>query len=604
MFTKKSPTFCRLRKWAVILMSFYFAFPIIVNAQSSKKAYIWYFGDKAGIDFSSGTPVPLANSALQSFEGSTVATTASGELLFYSNGGSMPYVGAIWNRNHQMMPNGNLAGAGGCNSAFQSVITVPLPGSTHLHYVFTTDCMENSGTGGLRYNVVDMNLDGGLGDVVLKGIKLTGPVDESLTAIQHKNGKDWWIITHKLNTDSFYVYLLTATGISGVVKTKIGLTTPDYAGAIVASANGQRLVHCGLSFTTLYRFDNATGKITDPVYLSTHGYSAAFSPNCKLLYVADGMGKNIYQFDLTATDIAASRVTIGTTAAQGVGYMQLGPDGKIYVAKFVTATHLGVIEQPNVSGSACTYVDNGFYLGGRMTRGGLPNFPNNYVGECASYSIDRLPGTALHPDLKSVTINGAVTVLPLPGKAASLTVMSRKKGDREWQLHPPQNHMAIITDIEENTEYEFKIVSSPDDVNYQPLPEHNIYQLLDQIRPDDNGRESMVLTSRHEAGNLLQGGPRNSSLRNNSFDFSLSPNPASQYVHIELMLSEMPSDITISLLHADGTEVKTQAHSGLRGAVSITLPLDEVPAGLYLIRAIVTNQINTVSGLKKLIVGY
>src|SRR5690606_1129104 len=131
-----------------------------------------YFGDKAGLDFRQGNPVPLANSAMQSFEGSAVATTVTGDLMFYSNGGSTPYQGGVWNRNHQMMPNGNLTGAGGCNSSFQSSLILPLPRSVDKYYLFTTDCMENSSVGGLRYNVIDMHFDGGLGDVVAKGVKL------------------------------------------------------------------------------------------------------------------------------------------------------------------------------------------------------------------------------------------------------------------------------------------------------------------------------------------------------------------------------------------------------------------------------------------------
>jgi hypothetical protein len=405
MVTKKLSTYGKLRKAMVVLLSFYFAFPVIINAQTPKKANIWYFGDKAGVDFTSGNPVPLTDGALQSFEGSAVAATASGDLLFYSNGGNTPYTGAVWNRNHQMMPNGNLSGAGGCNSSFQSSLIVPLPRSESKHYLFTTDCMENNAFGGLRYNIIDMNLDGGLGDVVVKGQKLTGPVDESLTAVQHKNGQDWWIVTHKLNTDSFYVYSLTPAGITGVVKTKAGLSTPDNAGAIVVSANGEKLVHCGLSFTTLYNFDKATGKISNPVYLGTPGYSAAFSADCEVLYVADGMNKNIHQYDLKVADISASRVTVGTTSAAGVGYMQLAPDGKIYVSKFVNATHLGVITQPSKRGMTCFYVDNGLHLGGRMAKGGLPNFPNNYVGECADTPVENTSDYSADPSIRYLTGN-------------------------------------------------------------------------------------------------------------------------------------------------------------------------------------------------------
>jgi PKD repeat protein len=51
----------------------------------------------------------------------------------------------------------------------------------------------------------------------------------------------------------------------------------------------------------------------------------------------------------------------------------LGPDGKIYCSLY-TATHLGVINYPNLLGAACGYVDNGPSLNGRSCYLGLPNY--------------------------------------------------------------------------------------------------------------------------------------------------------------------------------------------------------------------------------------
>ena len=70
-------------------------------AVSQKENNIWYFGNRAGLDFNSGTPVNLNNGKLLSIEGCTSICNASGQLLFYSNGMK------VWNRNHQVMQNGN-----------------------------------------------------------------------------------------------------------------------------------------------------------------------------------------------------------------------------------------------------------------------------------------------------------------------------------------------------------------------------------------------------------------------------------------------------------------------------------------------------------------
>jgi uncharacterized protein Usg len=53
----------------------------------------------------------------------------------------------------------------------------------------------------------------------------------------------------------------------------------------------------------------------------------------------------------------------------------LAPDGKIYHARFGKYS-LGVINNPNLIGLSCTYVADGFYLSGRISTFGLPNFYN------------------------------------------------------------------------------------------------------------------------------------------------------------------------------------------------------------------------------------
>lgn len=469
-----------------------FLSPTFAQSPTSKLANIWYFGDKAGLDFTNGHPSAITNSAMQSFEGSAVANDRNGRLLFYTNGGSLPFQGAVWNKNHQMMPNGNLNGAGGCNSALQSSLILPLPQNSSRYYLFTTDCMENNAAGGLRYNIIDLNLDGGLGDIAVKAKKLTESIDESLTAIQHDNGVDWWIVAHKLNSDSFYVYQFTAQGITGVVKQKIGNVTPDYAGALIAPSSGNKLVHTGLSFTTLFDFDKSTGLISNAVDLGVPGYTSAFSTNCDKLYVGDGTGGHIFQFDLKSQDIPASKLLVGTTASAGVGAMQLGPDGKIYVARFVGSTHLGVIHEPSLKGTRSQYVDNGISLNGKMAKGGLPNFPNTYTGNCASTlpvrNFDNLQNAnKIKVKLEGLIANGA-TIRWDGREDAFYSVQFRQKGNNEWNAVEVEGNSFFLENVNLNNEYE--VMVNPKDENivsqFIRLSDHLIADLL----PADSQNET------------------------------------------------------------------------------------------------------------------
>ena len=124
----------------------------------------WVFGYGARVDFSG--PVPVTGSAPISSNEATaiVSDPATGELLFYTDGRR------VWNANDQVMPNGDGLLGGVFNSCTQGALIVPFPCDDERYYLFTLDELEVDpadpvADDGLRYSVVDMTLDGGLGDV-------------------------------------------------------------------------------------------------------------------------------------------------------------------------------------------------------------------------------------------------------------------------------------------------------------------------------------------------------------------------------------------------------------------------------------------------------
>ena len=121
------------------------------------------------------TPQPLRDGKMTTYEGSAVATTSRGELLFYTNGET------VWDRAHHPMPNGQkLMGSG---SSTQSALIVPDPGSGNIFYIFT---VAPQGTPqGLRYSTVDMTRQDGLGDLPRVNALLIQPVAEKLAAVRH-----------------------------------------------------------------------------------------------------------------------------------------------------------------------------------------------------------------------------------------------------------------------------------------------------------------------------------------------------------------------------------------------------------------------------------
>lgn len=394
--------------------------------QAQKEATIWYFGRKAGFDFSAGPPQPLANSGrpIGGPAAVTLCDKRTGQLLFYSD------ATALWNRQHRLMPHGDsLRGFFGIS---QGVLAVPVPGQDQQYYVFTLDPATGPGPGPeparLFYSVVDMRLDAGRGDVVAgrKNRPLAGAFNLQLTAVPHANGRDYWLLTRQWGGNVFGVYLVNANGIALVRAQGIGPAQPpphgvsplpadseELAGFLKASPNGQKVAYAtsGILPLSLFDFDAATGELSHYLnlgpLLSSGGLS--FSPDNSKLYlqnyslVPGRRGRNIIsQFDLAAGSdaaIAASGMSIvagnpatniraDNQSSSGSYTMQLGPDGRLYgnscyldpgLSQINGTENLYLINAPNRRGFACEVRYQPFVFGaGSSACPGFPNFMQHY----------------------------------------------------------------------------------------------------------------------------------------------------------------------------------------------------------------------------------
>ncbi len=367
-------------------------FPLLLFAQN--QGNIWYFGEKAGLDFNAGSPVPILDG--QTYlkdghnEGCSAISDEEGNLIMYSNGE------VIWNKNHQIMPNGS--GLLSHYSSSQAALILPKPGDSRYYYVFTVDGFyQNNLQYGFRYSIVDMTLDNGNGNVVAseKNILLSDTMTEKLTAVRHANGRDYWIITHKYWSDEFIAFQLSCNGIVNQVTTAIGSNHEDTnspnstaaaIGHIAASPSGNRIGICfgntNPSKAEIFDFDKATGVVSNwiPLPDMPSFYGVAFSPDeSKVYFTADGLGgKELLQFDLNAgtpSDIANSSTTIASP--NNILGLQLGPDNKIY-STYYNENYLGVINFPNELGTSCDFVSNGVNLFGRNGSYALPGFVAGY----------------------------------------------------------------------------------------------------------------------------------------------------------------------------------------------------------------------------------
>ncbi|WP_452220427.1 T9SS type B sorting domain-containing protein [Lacinutrix salivirga] len=363
------------------------------------EAAIWYFGNNVGLDFTSGNPEVLTDGQLSTFEGCSTIATPDGDLLFYTDGIT------IWDKNHQIMPNGN--GLLGDPSSTQSALIVPKPNDINRYYVFTVD--NEAGQSGLRFSEVDMTLNNGDGAVTAtKNVLLSTPTTEKISAVQHANGTDFWVVSHSWQSQNFIAYLVSPTGVTttpvissvgffhgnGVVAQTIGYLkiSPDASKlALAIYGNGSKV--------EIFDFDNSTGVVSNPIRLENPvfansgggAYGIEFSPDSSILYVSELLyninSSSVYQFDLSdfnLTSIVASQHTL-YQGSDFIGAIQLAVDGKIYLANEST-TFLDVINSPNVLGPDANYLNKGLDLNGFTCYLGLPPFIQSFFN--ASFQVN------------------------------------------------------------------------------------------------------------------------------------------------------------------------------------------------------------------------
>ncbi|WP_431134823.1 T9SS type B sorting domain-containing protein [Psychroserpens mesophilus] len=364
---------------------------------SQQEASYWYFGQNAGLRFNAGagTVTAVTDGQINTLEGCTSISDATGNLLFYTDGQT------VWNQNHQIMPNGDYFGGTGLlgdPSSTSSGLIVPKPQDPSQYYIFTVDephhdnasAFPNQFTGnydsggsvpvqddgfnnGLNYSLVDINLAGGLGDVdpVEKNIPLItyDPTDqdeisykcsEKITAVKADDCSSFWVITHFV--DRFYAFKVDTNGVdTNPVISTVGPSVPvqgyrrNSLGYIKASPDGSKIAvaHFGFATTTagnaaggvyLFDFDNDTGIVSNSIELygpenNDSPYGVEFSAENKKVYASVNDGPNgngassILQWDLEALNIPASLQMVHSSSSFNAGALQLGIDKRIYRAQ-------------------------------------------------------------------------------------------------------------------------------------------------------------------------------------------------------------------------------------------------------------------------------
>lgn len=388
----------------IAILFLFFLFQGYCQSSDIRRTYVWHFGNGNTIDFSSGSPQLLGGSKIFSHEGVASISDTCGNLLFYTNGDT------IWNKNNQIMPNGlSILGPENYMSSTQGCLIVPQPENDSIYFVFTNDEAENYGQNGHRFSIVNMNLDGGLGDVVEKNNLLYPTSMEKLGATYHQNGTDIWVVSREVvlgNTDddSYVSYLVSSSGVSnqpvysytgGKSGGTLGYLRFNHDGSRMAAAMNASFAHY-IDTIDIYDFDNDQGIVLPEALKLTADtgsvYGLCFSPDNSKLYASffrwDKQYSKVVQYDLTSGDqqtIQSSLTVLGEGNDIIFGAIQIRPDGKLFIGKAnyynSLSDSLSVVNEPNQLGVLCDFQRDGFFLDNLKMSGniGLPNFMDSYL---------------------------------------------------------------------------------------------------------------------------------------------------------------------------------------------------------------------------------
>ncbi|MFM7710018.1 MAG: hypothetical protein ACKO5C_03815, partial [Ferruginibacter sp.] len=381
-----------LKKWLLFLISLWLV--TVWEGFSQQQNNQWRFGGGGGIDFNGSTPVFVSGSLIQTSEGSaSVADKTTGALLFYTDGVT------VWNAQNQVMPNGNglLGGVPVTLSSTTAAVIIPKPGVSYEYYLVTVD--EQSSNNGIRYSVVDMNLDGGLGDIIpgFKNIPIYQTTSEKLEVVPSSDQQFLWLLSHDLPGNSFLAFKVIPGGIQTTpVISSVGGVQGNGSGHLKVNRQFNKLAMGNIFGRTieLFDFDNTTGLVSNPVLINFNAsnpviYGIEFSPNGQYLYVSNL--EFITQFDIslsTPAEIENSRYVIPVAAFGQPATLQLGPDNKIYI----NDGSVDVIDCPNLPGPNCGYRPNAI---ANQTAGGgygLPKWVYD-VSDTPTFAVNTILST-------------------------------------------------------------------------------------------------------------------------------------------------------------------------------------------------------------------
>jgi len=356
-----------MRLHLLFVLFFVFSFSPVF---SQKQTAIWYFGDKAGLDFRTNPPTILTDNVLNADEGCLSMSDTSGNLLFYTNGISFR------DRFHQQF-NTNVLFNINKNSQLGVFVQTVNGFGTGGFYLFAP--RGNGGT--YRWHDVGANLVTGACWLGSTEVSVPGSVNSSISVAEkisaYYTQNVTWVVAPSISGKIFATKIANNHVLTTIESTVTPITGNSIKGTLKISPDGRLVAYTRLenNVAIVGKFNSVTGEFTNAQVLSVQGaYGCEFSPDATKLYVSSILDGAIYQFDVCpAIDSIYQTATVVGYCSAAAASMQLALNGRIYIAH-ANQSVLSAIAQPNAKGFACGFLNAAQSLGNGICKLGLPNF--------------------------------------------------------------------------------------------------------------------------------------------------------------------------------------------------------------------------------------
>lgn len=346
---------------------------IISFTCKAQRADVWVFGANFTIDFKEKNPSP------EYFSGYNASFGAEGEstATYCDENGDLKYYflsPKIYDGDKKELK--GTAGIKYNQTNTKGVLFVPYPNHPDSILFFSTDRYGLYGPQNLYLSTINND------SVYRLNTLIDSAVIEGVTAIQHSNGDDYWLLTHSVDSASneFKAFLIDSSGVSTTpISSNIGLINSCFQGAcgdvqaIEVNSCGNKIAYQYLDVIQLFDFNPTTGIISNlqkTIIGETDYYSGGsarddlfygleFSPNGNYLYCTRPYNKVLLRFNLNNSNDSlfssqADTLISANTLSSSIrfGDVDIAPNGKMFMAHHTWGSPgilLTTINNPNAA---------------------------------------------------------------------------------------------------------------------------------------------------------------------------------------------------------------------------------------------------------------